>query len=112
MRAVRPPGAVGLRVLPASRAGQWALLLFDVAVVAFGFMVVVTAGRHQGEEVFSEHWWLAVPAVIGGLGTLGAAALGGYAILRRRERGLVTFAATGIALTAVVYFFGEVLRNR
>lgn len=106
---MHPPIHREPRLLPTTVAGRWALGLFAVAVASFAMMTAAVATGLRGGEVFSDTWWLAVPALLAGTGAAAAGVIGAYAILRRHEHAALVYLATATGLLVISFVVGEAL---
>lgn len=93
--------------LPATRAGWVALRLMG----AFGaflalFFSGVMAGQRGGDSFF-ELSWLTVTISLAGLAGVGAGVAAGYAVVRRRERSILVFAALAWGLFVLLFTSAE-----
>lgn len=97
------------RFLPASRLGRWSASLFGGTLVAFLTMVALVAAGQRGGETFSDNLWLSIPGAIAAVGAVGAFLTGALALVRSRERSLVTVVVTLVSALVVVFLVGELL---
>lgn len=112
MRAAPTPVRRGPRLLPESRAGWWAVALQLLAVGSFLLLVGIALADDRFGELFRDHPSLALPALVAGICTSAAGVAGGYAIVRRGERGGLVVLATALGLILVAFALGETFAIR
>lgn len=104
---MHPPIPREPRLLPTTVAGRWALGLFAVSTTSFAVMTVAVATGARAGELFSDTWWLAVPALLAGTGAVAAGVVGAYAVLRRHEHAALVYLVTALGLLVISFVVGE-----
>ena len=99
----RPP-----RLMPESVAGRWALGLWVLSVASFAFMTAAVAAGQRGGDAFSDNWFLAAPALLAGVSSVGGGCVGAYAILRHHEHSVLVYLSTAMGLLVVTFVVGEI----
>ena len=96
------------RLIASTVVGWWCVASFAVGVLGFIAMVVSVGSGQEGGETFTDNWWISGPALVAGLGLVGAFATGLFAITRKRERAVAVFLATTIGAIVTLFLVGEI----
>ncbi|HEY0775396.1 MAG TPA: hypothetical protein VGD51_15010 [Nocardioidaceae bacterium] len=107
MRAGLPTMRHPPRLMPESVAGRWALGLWVLSVASFAFMTAAVAAGQRGGDAFSDNWFLAAPALLAGVSSVGGGCVGAYAILRHHEHSVLVYLSTAMGLLVVTFVVGE-----
>jgi hypothetical protein len=95
-------------LVPATTCGRLSLASFAVGVFGFIAMVVSVGSGQEGGDTFTDNWWISGPALVAGLGVVGAFATGLFAITRKRERAVAVFVVTAIGAIVTLFIVGEI----
>lgn len=96
------------RLVATTVVGRWCLAAFAVGVLGAMTMIVSVGSGQEGGETFTDNWWISGPALVAGLGLVGAFATGLFAITRKRERAVAVFLATAIGAIVTLFLVGEI----
>jgi hypothetical protein len=96
-------------MVPATTAGRWCLASFTFGVLSFIAMMVSVISGQEGDDTFTDNWWISGPALIAALGLVVAFATGLLAIVGSRERAAAVFLVTVIGAIVTLFMVGEIL---
>jgi hypothetical protein len=96
------------RLIAATVVGRWCLALFALGVLGGIAMMVSVGSGQEGGETFTDNWWISGPALVAGLGLVGAFATGLFAITRRRERSVAVLFVTAVGAIVTLFIVGEI----
>ena len=101
-------GGQELRMVPTTAWGRWAIG-FALAVFPLSgvFLVLLATGPSGGTTLSFEP--RLIPGLLAAISAMAALVTGLVAIIRRHERSLLTFAATGLGVMVTFFLVGEFL---
>lgn len=96
-----------MRILPQTALGKASLTISIIGVVSFSFMQIMVTSGQTGGEKFTDNLLLAVPGAITAICAVVASLVGTVAIIRRRERSLLTFIVSTVGYLILAFLIGE-----
>ena len=95
--------------LAKTKQGRWSAIFIAVFFLCFIAMQILVAAGQTGGEGFPGNLLLFIPGVLGAAFGVVAFFTGLFAIIRKRERGILVFVITLIGLLITFFLLGEIL---
>jgi len=95
--------------LPTTSLGKWSVLFVVCFALSIAALYLLIFLGERGGDGFFTNLWLAIPGLLAGVFGILSFAVGAFAILRQRDRSVLTFAATILGLFVLLFVTGEIL---
>ena len=95
--------------MPNTRLGLWSVGLITAFFLSFLALQLLIASGQRGGDTFFSNLLLAIPGVITGIFGVSAFAVGTIAIIKSKERSLLTFISVTVGLLVLAFILAEVI---
>lgn len=102
-----PPGKAGLRFVPRTRAGWFAVANFAAFVACLAALYSLIAAGQRGGDRFFDNLWLALPALVAGASGLLAGISAALSIALWRERSIAVMFVLIVGLLVTAFLLAE-----
>jgi hypothetical protein len=95
--------------LAKTKQGRWSAIFIAVFFLCFIAMQILVAAGQTGGLGFPGNLLLFIPGVIGAANAVAAFFTGLFAIIRKRERGILVFIISFIGFLITIFVLGEII---
>jgi len=95
--------------LPTTSLGKWFVLFVVCFALSIAALYLLIFLGERGGEGFFTNLWLAIPGLLAGVFGILSFLVGVFAILKQRDRSVLTIAATILGLFVLLFVAGEIL---
>jgi ABC-type transport system involved in multi-copper enzyme maturation permease subunit len=95
--------------LPKTRLGKGSMIFIAIFFLFFAALQILVAMGQRGGEGFPGNLLLFVPGVLAAASGVAAFFVGLFAIIRKRERGILVFISVFLGFLIIFFLFGEII---